>query len=75
MTHSARRPATTSAAVTMFGIGLLAVLVIFGLFAAGYRNLPVWLNLAAMLAPLGLAVGLVAAIGQVRQSARHHRSP
>lgn len=55
------------AVLILFGIGLLAVLAIFGLFAAGYRNLPVWLNLAAMLAPLALGVGLVSAVVQARR--------
>ncbi|RCW43609.1 hypothetical protein DFQ14_10687 [Halopolyspora algeriensis] len=67
MTGSTRRSAVMPAVLILFGIGLLAVLAIFGLFAAGYRNLPVWLNLAAMLAPLALGVGLVSAVVQARR--------
>ncbi|SDK45977.1 hypothetical protein SAMN04487820_10880 [Actinopolyspora mzabensis] len=46
-------------AVGMFCAGLAVILVIFGLWAAGYGDLPWWLNACAMLCPLGLGVALV----------------
>ncbi|ASU77392.1 hypothetical protein CDG81_02710 [Actinopolyspora erythraea] len=49
-------------AVGMFCAGLAVILVIFGLSAAGYRDLPWWLNAGAMLCPLGLGVALVALV-------------
>lgn len=59
MTSSARRSVALSISVGLFVVGLIAILVIFGLAAAGFGDLPVWLNVTAMLAPLGLGVGLV----------------
>lgn len=46
--------------LALFGVGLLAILVVFGLFAAGYENLPVWLNLLTLLCPVGLIFGVLA---------------
>jgi hypothetical protein len=54
--------------VLCFAFGLIAVLVIFGMFAAGAHNLPLWLNLSAMLAPIGFGLALV---GLFRQARRH----
>ena len=42
----------------LFVIGLLAVGVIMVLFATGAHDLPLWLNLTAMLAPVGFGIGL-----------------
>ncbi len=42
----------------LFVIGLVAVAVIMVLFATGAHDLPLWLNLTAMLAPVGFGVGL-----------------
>jgi len=42
----------------LFAIGVLAIAVIMVLFASGSHDLPLWLNLSAMLAPVGLGVGL-----------------
>jgi len=58
------------AAVVVFGAGLLAVVVVYGLFAAGFRDLPLWLNVATSLAPLGLVAGLVTLVVRTRRQAR-----
>jgi hypothetical protein len=44
--------------VILFLIGLVAVAVIMVLFATGSHDLPLWLNLTAMLAPVGFGIGL-----------------
>lgn len=67
---SRSKPATLPVSVGLFGIGLLAVIVVFGLSAVGVHNPPVWLYLAAMLAPLGLIVGVVAVIVRARRTSR-----
>ncbi len=67
MSSSARRSSALHVSIGLFAVGLIAVLVVFGLAATGQQNLPVWLNLATMLAPLGLAVGVVSAIVQARR--------
>jgi hypothetical protein len=45
-------------AITLFGVGLLAIIAVFGLYAAGERNLTVWLYIAAMMLPVGLALAV-----------------
>lgn len=50
------------AAVTMFAIGLLAVITVFVLYATGRTDLSVWLYVAAMLLPVGLALGIVSVV-------------
>lgn len=67
---SVARPDGFKAAMAVFAVGLLAVLVVYGLFAAGYENLPLWLNLATSLAPLGLITGLVVLVVRTRRQAR-----
>jgi hypothetical protein len=52
----------------VFGIGLLGVLVIMALFATGSHDLPLWLNLVAMLAPVGFGIGLVGVYREARAS-------
>lgn len=52
----------------VFGIGLLAVVVILALFATGSQELPLWLNLLALLAPLGFGIGLLGVYREARQS-------
>jgi len=54
----------------LFGVGLLAVAVIMVLFATGSTELPLWLNLVAMLAPVGFGLGLVAVFAEARASRR-----
>lgn len=47
--------------IGVFAVGVLAVLVVFVLFAAGLKDLPLWLSLLAGVAtPLGIALGLIA---------------
>lgn len=62
-----RRKAAPLAKIGMmlFAIGLVAIFADFVLFAAGSHDLPLWLNLTAMLAPVGLGLGL---IGVVREN-------
>lgn len=64
------RPDVFKAAMAVFGLGLLAVVVVYGLFAAGHENLPLWLNLATSLAPLGLITGLITLVVRTRRQAR-----
>lgn len=49
-----------------FGIGLLAVVVIMAAFASGAHDLPLWLNLTAMLAPIGFGLGLIGVFVEAR---------
>ena len=51
----------------MFGVGLLAIIAIFGLFAAGYRDLPAWISLVALLCPAGLIFGVIATVLNARR--------
>ncbi|MFB9569354.1 hypothetical protein [Saccharopolyspora hordei] len=67
MADSARRSALLPVSVVMFALGLLAIVAIFVLFALGYQDLPVWLNLTTLLCPVGLAVGVVGAIATARR--------
>ncbi len=54
--------------IGVFAVGVLAVLTVFIMFAAGLRELPVWLSAAAGVAtPLGLVLGFIALV-------REHRS-
>ncbi len=50
----------------LFVIGLLAVAVIMVLFATGSHDLPLWLNLTAMLAPIGFGIGLIGIVLEAR---------
>ena len=52
--------------MVLFAIGLVAIFADFILFAAGSRNLALWLNLTAMLAPVGLGLGLIAVVKENR---------
>ncbi|MEV0702465.1 hypothetical protein AB0I53_31730 [Saccharopolyspora sp. NPDC050389] len=62
MAAATPRSAVLPASMIMFGLGLLAIVVIFALFAAGYENMPVWLNLATLLCPAGLIFGVIATV-------------
>lgn len=55
------------AGVICFALGLVAVVVIFGMFAAGAHDLPLWLNVGAMLAPVGFGLALVGLFRQARR--------
>ena len=51
-------------------LGLVAISVIFSLYASGARELPLWLNVpGVLLTPIGLAMGLVAVFLQNRRRA------
>jgi hypothetical protein len=65
-----RRKAAPLAKIGMavFAVGLVAILVDMILFASGSRDLPLWVNLAAMLAPVGLGLGLVGVVRENRES-------
>jgi phosphatidylglycerophosphate synthase len=49
-------------AIALFGVGLVAIIAVFGLYAAGERNLTVWLYVAAMLLPVGLALAVFSVV-------------
>jgi uncharacterized protein (DUF983 family) len=50
-------------ALVLFAVGLVAIIAVFALFAAGKSDLPVWLNVAAwLLTPVGLALGVFSAV-------------
>jgi hypothetical protein len=44
--------------MVVFTIGVVAIVVEIVLFASGVRHMPLWLNLAVLLAPIGLGIGL-----------------
>jgi hypothetical protein len=48
--------------VALFAVGLIAVLTVLVLFATGRHDLPVWLSAAAMLTPVGLALGVAGVV-------------
>ena len=66
MTAARSRSFLLPLSVALFALGLGAILSIFGLSTFGYTNLPLWLNLAAMLAPAGLIIGVVATVLRTR---------
>ncbi|SFB62269.1 hypothetical protein SAMN05216266_13035 [Amycolatopsis marina] len=54
--------------VVLFAIGMVAVVAVFVMFAAGLQDLPVWLSAAAgVITPLGLALGLIALVREGRR--------
>ncbi len=65
-----RRKAAPLAKVGMavFAVGLLAIFADMVLYASGYRDLPLWVNLVAMLAPVGLGLGLLGVVRENLQS-------
>ena len=56
--------------VLLFAAGLIAIVVTFVGFAAGDTERPLWQNLACVLAPVGLALALVALVTQARADTR-----
>jgi len=52
--------------MALFASGLLAVFVDMIMFASGSRNLPVWINVIAMFAPIGLGLALIAVVRENR---------
>lgn len=68
MASSSSRSAVLPIAMAMFGIGLLAIIVIFGLFATGHQDLPAWLSVVALLCPAGLIFGVIATVVRARRN-------
>jgi uncharacterized membrane protein YhdT len=68
--NPARRRSAPLAKIGMivFTLGLLAIIADVVIFASGGRDLPVWLNLACMLAPVGLALGLIGVFTESRRA-------
>ncbi|MEU7789551.1 hypothetical protein [Amycolatopsis sp. NPDC049159] len=61
------KPFLMRVGIGLFGIGMLAVLTVFIMFAAGLENLPVWLSAAAgVITSLGLALSLIALVREAR---------
>lgn len=57
----------------LFGIGVLAIVVVFVLFLVTGGEVPLALSLASGLAPLGLASALVGLVRQGRAASREAR--
>lgn len=58
-------------ALGLFAIGLVAIVAVFALFAAGKTDLPVWLNVAAwLLTPIGLGLGVISVVRNSRTKRR-----
>ena len=66
----ARASVTIRIAMALFALGVLAIVVIMVLFASGSRDLPLWLNLTAMLTPIGFGLGLVGVAAEATRSSR-----
>ena len=61
------KPFLMRVGIGLFALGMLAVLAVFVMFAAGLENLPVWLSAAAgIITPLGLGLGLIALMLEAR---------
>ncbi|AZI57262.1 hypothetical protein EH165_02890 [Nakamurella antarctica] len=54
--------------LAVFAVGLVAIAVDLALFFTGSENLPVWLNVMCMLAPVGLGVCLVGVVKETRRA-------
>lgn len=62
-----RKPWLMRLGIGVFAVGVLAVITVFVMFAAGLRDLPVWLSVAAGVAtPLGIALGFIALVREHR---------
>ncbi|EHR52934.1 hypothetical protein SacmaDRAFT_4760 [Saccharomonospora marina XMU15] len=62
------KPGLMRAGIILFAIGMVAVVAVFVLFAAGLQDLPVWLSaFAGVVTPLGLGLGLIALVREHRQ--------
>ncbi|WP_406692924.1 hypothetical protein REH65_15240 [Saccharopolyspora sp. ID03-671] len=68
MASNSPRSAVLPVAMAMFGVGLLAIIVIFALFATGHQDLPAWVSLATLLCPAGLIFGVIATVVRARRS-------
>ncbi|EHR63311.1 hypothetical protein SaccyDRAFT_4503 [Saccharomonospora cyanea NA-134] len=64
-----RKPWLMRIGIGLFAAGMVAVVAVFLLFAAGYSELPVWLSAAAgVITPLGLALGLISLVREHRRA-------
>lgn len=62
-----RKSLLMRAGIGLFALGMVAVFVVFIMFASGLENLPVWLSVAAgVVTPLGLLLGLIALVREAR---------
>jgi hypothetical protein len=62
-----RQPWLMRLGIGVFAVGVLAVLTVFVMFAAGLHDLPVWLSAVAGVAtPLGLIMGFIALVREHR---------
>lgn len=62
------KPSLMKAGIILFAVGMVAVVAVFVLFAAGFQDLPVWLSaFAGVVTPLGLGLGLIALVREHRQ--------
>ena len=68
MASPSSRSAALPVSMALFTLGLIAIVSIFALYATGHENLPLWLNLATLLTPLGLIIGVVSTIASSRRS-------
>jgi len=57
-------------AMIIFTIGLAAICIDAVIFIAGSRDIPLWLHLATVLAPVGLGLGLVGTVLEARRDRR-----
>ncbi|WP_020641670.1 hypothetical protein [Amycolatopsis balhimycina] len=61
------KPFLMRVGIGLFALGMIAVLAVFIMFAAGLENLPIWLSVAAgVVTPLGLLLGLLALVFEAR---------
>lgn len=57
-------------AMAVFTVGLVAICVDAVMFVAGSRDIPWWLHLVTILAPIGLGIGLVGTVLEARRDKR-----
>ncbi|MEV4734612.1 hypothetical protein [Saccharopolyspora sp. NPDC049426] len=67
MASSSPRSAVLPISIAMFGIGLLAIVLIFALFATGHQDLPAWISVVTLLCPAGLIFGVIATVIRARR--------
>ncbi|WP_308126298.1 hypothetical protein [Rhodococcoides corynebacterioides] len=68
MTAPTRTPPLLLAALTSFGLGVLAIASMFVIMLVSDVSPGIWLYLAAMLCPLGLLLGVVHALRSGRRA-------
>jgi peptidoglycan/LPS O-acetylase OafA/YrhL len=70
MLSALRGPLSTRVGFTLFGIGLVFVLVTVLPFFFHDHNRPLWLNLGCMLAPLGFVIAITSVVRTGRAEQR-----